>query len=49
MKPTFDEWFKEKYGFTFEELHQRDGMWIADSMKKLSHYMREYVSEMVRS
>jgi hypothetical protein len=46
MIPTFDEWFEKKYGATFEKMHMAGWMPITTSMKELSRYMREYVSEM---
>lgn len=39
---TFDEWFKQKYGESFDEIYFIPGEMIGD-------YMREYVSEMAQS
>nr|WP_187148325.1 hypothetical protein [Janthinobacterium sp. Marseille] len=48
MKPTFDEWFKNKHGSSFDDIHKQNGCLIAEYMFELSKAMRQYVSEMVQ-
>ena len=45
---TFDEWYKRKHGYTFDEEYMQPSLMIVDAMKALSVEMRKYVSEFVR-
>ncbi len=49
MPPTFDEWYKSKYGNSFDECNFIEGMRIDWAMRNLADHMREYVTEMVRN
>lgn len=48
MGMTFDEWFKAKYGATFEELHMQPYSFINETMRVLANEVRAYVSEVVK-
>lgn len=45
--PTFDEWFEQKYGETFNKSHQYTGNTYDNAFRALTREMRDYVSEMV--
>lgn len=45
--PTFDEWFKAKYGSTFERLHQASMTPYDHTVRALTEATREYVTEAV--
>jgi|JI9StandDraft_2_1071091.scaffolds.fasta_scaffold92353_1 hypothetical protein len=45
---TFDEWYKRKHGYTFDEEYMQPSMMISDAMKALSVELRKYVSEFVK-
>lgn len=46
--PTFDEWFKEKNGNTFEETHMMPGAHVVDGLLALARELRDYASEMMQ-
>lgn len=45
---TFDEWYKRKHGYAFDEEYMQPNMMISDAMKVLSVELRKYVSEFVK-
>jgi len=45
---TFDEWFKRRYGCTFDEAYMTPGIKTVDAMRALTVEIRRYVSEVVK-
>lgn len=46
--PTFEEWYFEKYGDSFENLHQRPQDIVFISMKLLSKELAQYTYEILQ-
>lgn len=46
--PTFDEWYINKYGDTFKNLHQRPQDMIHDSMVLFTEYLAQYHYEILK-
>lgn len=44
---TFDEWYLNKYGASFDSMFYIEGMAWDDILKGLCFHMREYVSQMI--
>ena len=45
---TFDEWYKRRHGYTFDEEYMQPNMMIVDAMRALSVELRKYVSEFIK-
>jgi len=41
---TFDDWFKARYGASFDELHHRPGVTFEASFMALSRALRDYTT-----
>lgn len=46
--PTFDEWFVQKNGASFDELYMQPSQRHDNALRALAQALREYVSEMVK-
>lgn len=46
--PTFDEWFEEKYGETFEACYVVDGILANSVHRAVWRHGAEYLSDMVK-
>lgn len=47
--PTFDEWFKEKYGESFEDRYVFPSAFTNDIHRAMWRHGAEYLSEIVRA